>query len=128
MSAASGCGKNTAQNSNTSEVTDTYTLPSGRRIKITSISRMNFTESDPALVMNYQTEIPIENREELRKEKDEVWAIFQTDANNSHLKSAVIKASHMEDDGIFVKHSRTYGFVFHKQDDGTWVELKKEGE
>jgi len=94
-----------------------FKLPSGKEIKITGMGKMDFPNSDPALVLNYLTDIPVDNRLELRKEIDEVWSVFQKDVENAKLKAGVIRATHMEGSG-FVKSGKGYGFVFVKRDDG----------
>jgi hypothetical protein len=109
------------QNLNTSQKLNTgfNTLPSGIRIKITNISPFNFPETGPALVMYYETNIPIENLNEVRKEVDEIWQIFREDAEAAKVKTAAIRAVHNETEG-FIKNGKGYGFVFLKRDDGTW--------
>ena len=96
-----------------------FKLPSGKEIKITGMVKMDFPNSDPALVLNYLTDIPIVNKVELRKEIDEVWSVFQKDVENAKLKAGVIRATHMEGSG-FVKSGTGYGYVFVKRDDGQW--------
>jgi hypothetical protein len=93
-------------------------LPSGKEIKVTSITRMNFPNSGPALVMNYLTEISMDDMTALRNEVQEVWSVFQTDVENEHLDAAVIRATHMEGSSL-VKTGKGYGFVFVKRD-GQW--------
>lgn len=94
-----------------------FKLPSGKEIKITGMVKMNFPNSDPALVLNYLTDIPIENRAELRKEIDEVWSVFRIDVEKAKLTAGVIRVTHMEGSG-FVKSGKGYGYVFVKRDDG----------
>ena len=94
-----------------------FKLPSGKEIKITGMVKMNFPNSDPALVLNYLTDIPIENRVELRKEIDEVWSVFRVDVEKAKLNAGVIRVTHMEGSG-FVKSGKGYGYVFVKRDDG----------
>ncbi|HYV09831.1 MAG TPA: hypothetical protein VE980_02885 [Pyrinomonadaceae bacterium] len=94
-----------------------FKLPSGKEIKITGMVKMNFPNSDPALVLNYLTDIPIENRVELRKEIDEVWSVFRIDVEKAKLNAGVIRVTHMEGSG-FVKSGKGYGYVFVKRDDG----------
>ena len=94
-----------------------FKLPSGKEIKITGMVKMNFPNSDPALVLNYLTDIPVENRLELRKEIDEVWSVFQKDVENAKLNAGVIRVTHMEGSG-FVKSGKGYGYIFVKRDDG----------
>ncbi len=96
-----------------------YKLPSGKEIKVTGVGKMDFPNSDPALVMNYLTDISIDDKTALRKEVDEIWDVFQIDVENAHLKGGVIRATHVEGSG-FVKSGKGYGFVFVKRDDGKW--------
>ena len=97
----------------------TFRLPSGKEIKITSMGKMDFPNSEPALVMNYLTDISIDNKVALRKEVDEIWGVFQKDVENANLKAGVIRATHVEGSG-FVKSGQGYGCVFVKRDDGKW--------
>ena len=96
-----------------------FKLPSGKEIKITGMQKMDFPNSDPALVMNYLTDISIDDKVALRKEVDEIWSVFQKDVENAKLKAGVIRATHVEGSG-FVKSGQGYGFVFVKRDDGNW--------
>lgn len=96
-----------------------FKLPSGKEIKITGMGKMDFPNSEPALVMNYLTDIPIEDKVALRKEVDEVWSVFKKDVEIARLKAGVIRANHAEGSG-FVKSGQGYGFVFVKRDDGEW--------
>lgn len=107
-----GCGGN-AQNFKL------FKLPSGKEIKITSTGKMNFASGDPALVLNYQTDLSIDDKTALRKEVDEIWDVFQKDVENAHLKAGVIRATHVEGTG-FIKSGNSYGFVFVKRDDAKW--------
>lgn len=106
------CGSQT-KNSNA------FKLPSGKEIKVTGIGKMDFPNSDPALVLNYQTDISIDDKTALRKEVDEIWQVFQKDVENANLKAGVIRATHVEGTGL-VKSGKGYGFVFVKRDDGKW--------
>jgi hypothetical protein len=66
----SGCSLNTGSNS------QLYKLPSGKQVKITSMNKMDFPNSGSALVLNYQIDIPIDDKVALRKEVDEIWGVF----------------------------------------------------
>jgi len=96
-----------------------FKLPSGKEIKVTAVGKMESPKSDPALVMNYLTDISIDEKEALRKEVDEIWNVFQKDVENANLKAGVIRATHVEGSG-FVKSGQVYGFVFKKREDGKW--------
>jgi hypothetical protein len=96
-----------------------FKLPSGKDIKVTGIMRLHSLNSDPALVLNYLTDIPIDDHEALRKEVDEIWTVFRKDVENGGLNGGIIRATHIEGGG-FIKHGNTYGFVFRKREDGNW--------
>lgn len=100
-----------------------FKLPSGKEIKVNGIVKMNFPNSDPALVMNYLTDIQISDKVALRKEIDEVWSVFQKDVEKANLKAGVIRATHVEGSG-FVQSGSGYGYVFVKRDDGKWYCLE----
>ena len=64
--------------------------PPEKRFRITGVGKVNFPNSALALVLEYETDIPIEDKESLRKEVDEIWEKFQNDVEKAHLKSGVI--------------------------------------
>lgn len=100
-----------------------YTASSGKEIRIINISKIDFPESGPALVMTYKTEIPIENMPELRKEVDEIWEVFRKDAEAAAVKAAAIRAVvHENKEG----KGSGYGFVFEQRDDGSWFHIGDE--
>ena len=107
--------------SNSSTTTEKYKLPSGREIKITGMNGMNFENGETGLVLNYQTDIPIENRDELKKEVEEVWTIFKVDVEKANVTSGIIRATHITDDGMFVKNGKGYGFVYQRNAKGQWA-------
>ena len=117
LSLTIGCRDNKAQNYRA------YKLPSGKEIKVTSIGKLTVGNGDTGLVMNYLTDIPIENMKELRKEVDEIWEVFQKDVEKAQVKFGVIRATHITG-GTIVKEGKGYGFVFEKRDDGKWHSLE----
>ena len=94
-----------------------FKLPSGKEIRITGMVKMDFPNSAPALVLNYLTDIPIDDRVRLRQEIDEVWSVFRVDVEKAKLNAGVIRVTHMEGSGL-VKSGKGYGYVFVKRDDG----------
>lgn len=95
-----------------------FKLPSGKEIKVTGLNKMSFQDGD-ALVLNYQTDIPTEDKDNLTKEVNEIWSVFQKDAEAANLKRAVIRATHFEGGGL-VRNGSGYGFAFVKSADGQW--------
>ena len=102
-----------------------YKLPSGSQIKVNGISRMNSSSGDSALVMSYETEIPIENKEALQKEINEIWSIFQKDVEKASVKVGIIRAVHYEGSGL-IRNGNGYGFVYVKGSEGQWHQVEDE--
>jgi hypothetical protein len=97
-------------------------LPSGRQVKILSVGKMYFTKGDPALVLKYQTDLPLENVSALAVEADEIWQAFRVDVDAQHMKNAMISATKVTSTGLLTQ-TRGYNFVYKKQADGSWRRL-----
>src|SRR5204863_8247428 len=95
-------------------------LPSGREIVVTGINEMKLQNGQTGLIFNYQTKIPMENRDELRSEVEEIWSTFRYDVEKAKADAGVIRATHMEDGGLFIKNGKGYGFVYEKNAKGEW--------
>jgi len=115
----------TSQSSGNAQNLPPSKLPSGKEIKITSVNKMAFKNSESALVLNYQTDIPVENKDVLRKEVDEIWAVFQKDVEAENLNVGIIRAVHVEGSGL-VRNGKGYGFSFVKREDGQWHSTEDE--
>lgn len=89
------------------------------------VHKMDFPNGESALVMEYQTAVPIAQMADLRKEVDWVWEAFSVDVENAKLTNGVIRVTHPEGSGLLTQ-SKGYGFVFTKQADGTWHCLQDE--
>jgi hypothetical protein len=96
-----------------------YTLPSGKQIRILSVIPAHFPQGPPTLIMNCETDIPIEEMAALRKEVDEIWEIFRTDVESAHMTMAAIRMTHNEGTG-WITTGKGYGFVYEKRADGKW--------
>jgi hypothetical protein len=96
-----------------------YTLPSGKQIRILSVIPAYFPKGPPTLIMNCETDIRIEDKAALRKEVDEIWEIFRNDVESAHMTMAAIRISHNEVPG-FITAGEGYGFVYEKRADGKW--------
>ena len=81
--------------------------------------KVHFRDGSAALVLNYETDVPIDDMKSLRKEVDTIWRDFQKDVENAGLTCGVIRATHYEGTGI-VRRGRGYGFVFTRGADGEW--------
>jgi hypothetical protein len=110
------CGRN-AQNMRT------YTLSSGKQVKVEGVKKMNFPNLS-MVEIDYETEIPIEKKEALRKEVDEVWSIFQKDVEGAETKVGIIQATSCSLGGL-VRQQARYGFLLSERD-GKWHPLEED--
>jgi hypothetical protein len=95
------------------------TLPSGKQININSIVPMHFSNGGDALVLTCETDISIDDKQNLRKEVDEIWSIFKKNVEAVNMTNGVIRITHSEGSGP-VTHSKGFGFVFVKVAGGQW--------
>jgi hypothetical protein len=93
--------------------------PTGKQVRISGINKVNFPDGKSALVLEYETDIPIEDMESLRREVLEIWKRFQIDVEKAGVDSGVIRASHYEGKG-WLRKGNGYGFLFAKGADGQW--------
>ncbi len=98
------------------------TLPSGRTVKVLGVGPIRFSSGETGLILTYQTDLKVSDQDALRKEVDEIWRSFQIDAEKANVRSAIITASEVPE-GMIIKRSHEYNFVFQKSDDGTWQNL-----
>ncbi len=70
-------------------------------------------------MLQYQTDYKVSDKAALRKEADEIWLYFKTDAEKGNFTSAIISANEVPR-GVIFKNSSGYNFVFEKNPDGTW--------
>lgn len=104
----------------------TYTiqkLPSGKKIKVLSVGKMLFSGGDRALMLKYQTEIPLDNKTALREEVEEIWKYFKLDVEKTDSTSAIISANEPPK-GFIVTTNKNYNFVIQKDKDGNWKFLE----
>jgi hypothetical protein len=96
-----------------------YTLPSGKQIKITSMVPVQLPNGENALMLNYKTDISREDAEALRNEVDEIWDLFKKDVESANQTNGVIRVAH-EGDNPLLPRGNGYRFVFVKGADGGW--------
>jgi hypothetical protein len=97
-----------------------YKLASGKEITVIGINEMKFENRATALIFNYQTDVPIENHDQLKGEAEEIWTIFQHDVERANAATGIIRATHIQDDGTFVKDGKGFGFLYRKNAAGKW--------
>ena len=80
---------------------------------------MHFSQGNPALMLKYQTDQKITDKDALRAEVNDIWPVFRIDVENGHFKTAIISANEAPR-GFIITTSNSYNFVYQKQADGTW--------
>ena len=101
--------------------TTVRTLSSGRKIRVISIQRVEFNRPPPALVLRYQTDLRLDQKDKLQEEVSDIWSDFRKDVETADLKAAAIIAGEMPN-GWPLYRFNTYGFVFEKAQDGNWTQ------
>jgi hypothetical protein len=96
-------------------------LPSGRIVKILNIDTVHFTPDGTALMLEYITDMALEDVDALRREAEEIWPVFRVNVEEADLTSAVIKASKPQGEKSgSLDRNDSYSFVIKKQRNGTW--------
>jgi len=98
----------------------TRILPSGQVIRVQSVTKSYFSNGDPALWLKYETDLKISQKDDLRKEVEDIWTIFQYDVEKAGLKRAIITANKPLEETFFTKRGSCYNFLIEKQKDGQW--------
>jgi hypothetical protein len=100
-----------------------FQLPSGRTIRILAMMPLHYTNGNPpSLMFQYQTDLQVSDKDELRTEVDEIWPVLRIDAERGNYKSAIVSAREVPH-GIFIKNAKGFNFVYEKGSDGAWRRL-----
>lgn len=122
---ALACHPARGQDTNKIVIGVTTTLPSGKQIKVVRIVPMHFSNGGDALILNCETDLSMDDKTALRKEADEVWAMFRKNVEQAKMTKGVIRFTHPKGTGP-ITQSKGYGFVFEKRADGQWHCLQDE--
>lgn len=98
---------------------ETHTLTSGRKVKVLGEGRVNFEQSGPALMLRYQTDVPLADTAALRAEATDIWRDYESYADSSGVQGAVLSANTPPGGGI-ISRGGGYNFVYEKGADGHW--------
>lgn len=104
-----------------------HRLPSGREVKVLSVTRMVVAKGDPALMLKYRTDLRLEDQAQVRKEVEEVWQAFRFDVEQAGLKAAIISVHELPTNLLIVRTDKSYNFVIQKSSKGTWEFLDDRG-
>ena len=103
------------------------TLPSGNQIIIHAVGKIYYRKTDPGMMLEYSTYLDIENIELVQQEVNEIWLLFEKQVDESGLATAVISAnSPPVEKKFFAGVRQTRNFVFEKQLNGLWKQIKPE--
>jgi hypothetical protein len=98
------------------------TLPSGKQVKVLGLYKISFSKDVPALMLKYETAIPLDDRQKLTQEADAIWRSFYADVEKAHLTTGVISANE-HPTGLFVASGRGFNFVYNRRPDGSWFRV-----
>jgi hypothetical protein len=94
-------------------------LASGKEVKVLSITRTTLHGSDePALSLQYVTDISLSDTEKLYSEVEQVWDAFRPIAEREKVHAAVVTAN--EPSSGFLSISRGAGWAWKQRADGRW--------
>jgi hypothetical protein len=103
---------------------ETLKLPTGRMIKVLSISKVEYSKGVMALMVRYQTTLTLEERKALSEEVDDVWKLTEKDVDRLGYHEAILSSNEVSK-GIFVTSNRMLNFIFEKGVDGKWTRLNR---
>jgi len=95
------------------------TLASGQEVRVVGIVPIHFSQGDPALMLKYETDLTVSDLVAMRKEVDQIWALFREDVERGNYHGAIVSANEVPR-GLIFKSSKSYNFVYERRVDGTW--------
>ena len=96
-----------------------YHLPDGTIINIEGRALLQLTNGDRFLQLKYQTSIPIENKEELRAQAEEIWKLFEPEVEAAEYNRASLLAANKPTVyGISTRN--VYIYYLYRQVNGSW--------
>ena len=104
---------------------ETLKLPSGRTIKILSVSKIEYSTGVMALMVRYETRLTVDqSNKALSQEVDDVWKLTVKDVEGYGYHEAIISSNEVPK-GIFVTSTRMLNFLYEKGSDGRWTRLSR---
>ena len=70
-------------------------------------------------MLQYQTDLKVNDRLALKQEVEEIWPEFRRDVENGGFRNAIVSANEVPQ-GFLIKKSQSYNFVFERSADDTW--------
>jgi hypothetical protein len=101
----------------------TIALSSGKQIKVLGVGKISFPEDGPALMLRYETDIPVSDVLALSSEADEIWTVFRKEVEREQFVNAILSANEPPH-GFIITRNETFNFVYKRNVIGTWSRLK----
>ncbi|MBS1991736.1 MAG: tetratricopeptide repeat protein [Cyanobacteria bacterium SZAS LIN-3] len=100
----------------------TVTAHSGRAVKVMQMGPMIFADGkNKALMLQYLSEVNIDDKPNLAKEIAEIWPSFRFDVEKGGYSGAIISANEIAKPGLLgFTNNRGCNFVFEKDPNGAW--------
>ena len=107
--------------SQSSQVRKVVTLPSGYRLNLIQVGPIYSTTTHKllALMVSYQTSIPLVDIAALGTEADGIFKYVRTDAEREGYSAVVLSATEPAT-GFGITQSSGYRFVYHRSTSGAW--------
>ena len=103
-------------------VSKLYALPSDKKVHLVSAGPGHFRKGLDALVVNCESDVPLEDEARLRREANEIWTDYRGQAERANLKFGIVRILHTEVSGS-VTQTECLGFTFVRRPDGWWQRL-----
>jgi hypothetical protein len=95
-------------------------------VKVQGGYYVEFPSGPPAVVVQYETDILMSNKDALVAQADKLIKVFQADIEAEGVSTAVLRAIHFENTGS-VREGSGYGFIYSKNAGGPWVREQEKG-
>ena len=100
--------------------TDSWDLPSGERVTIIGVNKLYYSAgSDWALVVNYESAVPLDRGDALRREVDDVWSVFKNKVDRAGVRYAIVSANAPTSGGIVTSRG-SVSYLFTRASSGQW--------
>jgi len=98
-------------------------LASGRTIRLLALAQTG-PETSPAVVLRYQTELPLDNIAAVRGEADEVWNKLREQIESEGAQAALLQPTGSVEGWVF-PFASSRKFAWKKNESGQWQPLPK---
>jgi len=100
--------------------TAAWDLPSGKQVTIIGVNKLYYSAGgDWALVVNYESSVPLDQGDALRREVDEVWTVFKNKVDRAGVKYAIVSPNAPASSGV-VTTRRSISYLYSRGASGQW--------